>query len=368
MLLFFLAATLALFIAGVALPKAAALSPAFWAHLVLAVGVMTLITAAMQHFVPVLTRGRGAGPWLSRLPWVMALAGALASLVFVGMLPWLGLALAATLALAGVAGMMRWIRVMSQRTLGSPHPGLAWYVAALLCLGLGLTAALLIPLYPEWHAALRAFHLHINLYGFVGLTAVGTLQVLMPTAVGRPDAEAGRRLRTDLKWAASGALALALGKGLELDLLTWTGLAAWFWPLGRMLAAWWRLYRKELLAWHGQAPVLMAATLGYVSALSMSIDGVGRQGGPLTVFLPGFLFALVSGAAGQLAPVWAQPGATTAQHDISRRRLGRYGGARAVLFLSASLLPLLGYRCAGMPGLAALIWFMALFSLWLYRV
>lgn len=367
MLLFFLAATLALLVAGVALPKAAPLPPAFWAHLVLAVGVMSLITAAMQHFVPVLTRSRGAGRWLSGLPWVMALAGGLATSVFVGILPWPSLALAALLALAGSLGMGVWMRAKARQTLGKPHPGLAWYVAAMLCLVLGLAAAMLIPLLPAWHTPLRAFHLHINLYGFVGLTAVGTLQVLMPTAVGRPDAEAGRRLREDLKWAVAGSLALAAGKGLELDPLAWVGLAAWLWPLWRMLAAWWRLYRKEIIAWHGQAPVLMAATLGFVSTLMLTIDGVGRASGPLAVFLPGFLFALVSGAAGQLAPVWAQPGASTALHDVSRRRLGRFGGARAILFLSAALLPLLGYRCAGMPGLAALLWFVGLLALWLYR-
>jgi hypothetical protein len=209
MLLFFLAATLALLVAGVALPKAATLSPAFWAHLVLAVGVMSLITAAMQHFVPVLTRVRGAGRWIGRLPWLMLLAGVLVASVFLGAMPWVMLTLAAALGLAGAGAMLHWMRAKARQTLGKPHAGLAWYVAAMACLSLGLAAAALIPWFPAWHPALREFHVHINLYGFVGLTAIGTLQVLMPTVAGRLDPEAGLRLKEDLKWALAGAMLLA---------------------------------------------------------------------------------------------------------------------------------------------------------------
>jgi len=47
--------------------------------------------------------------------------------------------------------------------------------------------------------------------------------------------------------------------------------------------------------------------------------------------------------------------------------LGRYGGVRAVLFLTSSLLPVLGFKCSGMPGLTALFWFLLLFVIWLWR-
>jgi hypothetical protein len=368
MLLFLLAATLALLVAGVALPKASVLAPVFWVHLVLAVGVMSLISAAMQHFVPVLTRGRGAGRWLGRLPWVMAAAGLLSLPVFLGYLPWGMLSLAAGLGLSGVTAMLLWMHARGRQTLGRPHPGLAWYLAAVACLGAGLNAAALIPWLPEWHVELREFHSHINLYGFIGLTAIGTLQVLLPTAAGRPDPEAGMRLRLDLKWALAGALLLATGKAVGLDWLVWAGVGAWLWPLGRMALAWGRLYRREILAWHGQTPVLMAALLGYASALILNLELIGVSNGPLGVFLPAFLFPLVSGAAGQLAPVWALPGQGSAQHAASRASLSRHGGLRAGLFLTAALLPLLGLRCAGMPGLTAMIWFLVLFAVWLYRV
>ncbi|MDD5364566.1 MAG: hypothetical protein PHR30_04440 [Gallionellaceae bacterium] len=365
MLVFLVAATLALLAAGVALPRVAVMLPTpFWAHLVLAVGVMTLITAAMQHFVPVLTRSRGTGPWLARLPWLMALAGVLAVVVFAGWLDYPVVSLPAGLGLAGAIAMLAWMRRKGRGAVGPAHPGLNWYLAAMACLALGLAAAMLIPWLPEQHLALRAFHIHINLYGFVGLTAVGTLQVLMPTLSNRPDPEVGLRLRLDLKWAVAGALLLALGKAVEVDWLVWLGLAGWAWPLARLALAWVRLYGRNIARLHGGEPMLAAALAGFVCALLGAWQGLEQ---PLVVFLPGFLFPLVSGAAAQLSPVWLRPGLATPWHAASRLALNRHGGLRALLFLTAAALPVLGYKCAGMPGLTALFWFLIVFTVWLWR-
>ncbi len=364
MLILLLAATLALLFGGVALPRLWVVPPAFWAHLVLAVGVMSLITAAMQHFVPVLCRGRGAGPWMGRLPWLMLAAGVLAALTLLGRLDWVWIVPAALLALLGAALMLRWMLLRASAALGGPHPGLAWYVAAMGCLAAGLAAAALIPLAPAWHAALRAFHVHINLYGFVALTAVGTLQVLMPTVASRPDPEAGMRLKRDLKWALAGSVLLASGQTADQIWLAGAGVALWGWVLVRMVRAWIRLFGRRLVSLHGNEPPLFAATLGLAAAMISSL-GLGLSSGPLSVFLPGFLMPLVSGAAGQLAPVWLRPGRREAWHERSERHLGRWGGLRALLFLSAAWLPLAGYKCAGMPALTALFWFGILFVLWL---
>lgn len=363
MLVALLVATLIALFAGQALPKAISVAPAFWAHLVLALGVMTLITAAMQHFVPVLTRGRGPDRWTARLPWLMTASGALALVIFAGWLDFLWVPVAALLALFGAVAMIVWMLDRARKTLGRPHPGLDWYVAAMACLALGLIAAMLIPLFPEWHAPLRAFHLHINLYGFIGLTAVGTLQVLMPTAANQFDPQAASRLRGDLKWAASGSLILAIGQAW-LPPLAWLGGALWGWVLGHMAVAWWRLHRSHLLALHGAAPVLLAATLGFAFAMIGTLLEIGS---PLTLFLPGFLMPLVTGAAGQLAPVWTEPTRPVAWHNEARLRLTRWNGARALLFLSATLLPLFGYKCSGMPALTALVWFGIVLALWLSR-
>jgi hypothetical protein len=365
MLIALIVATLLAFLAGQALPKAIGAAPAFWAHLVLAAGVMSLITAAMQHFVPVLTRGRGAGPWAARLPFLMLAAGILALAVFGGILGFVWVTAAAGLALTGALLMMAWMRAKAGKALGKPHPGLAWYVAAMGCLALGLAAAILVPFFPEWHAALRDFHIHINLYGFVGLTAVGTLQVLMPTAANRPDPHVASRLRTDLKWALLGTLMLAAGQAM-LPPLAWLGGLLWAWVIFNMGRAWWRLHRARLFAWHGAEPVLAAALIGFACALAGTLFGPDSLG-PLTIFLPGFLMPLVTGAAGQLAPVWVEAGRSAARHAEDRARITRWNGPRALLFLSAALLPLLGYKCSGMPALTALVWFGIVFAVWLYR-
>jgi hypothetical protein len=365
MLIALIVATLLAFLAGQILPKAIGAAPAFWAHLVLAVGVMTLITAAMQHFVPVLTRGRGAGRWAARLPFLMLAAGGLALAVFGGVLDYVWVVAAAGLALAGALMMMAWMRSKAGKTLGKPHPGLAWYGAAMGCLSLGLVAAILIPVFPEWHTALRIFHLHINLYGFVGLTAVGTLQVLMPTAANRPDPHVAGRLRTDLKWALLGSLLVAIGQAL-LPPLAWLGGLLWAWVIFNMGLAWWRLHRARLFAWHGAEPVLFAALIGFAFALAGTLFRPDSLG-PLTIFLPGFLMPLVTGAAGQLAPVWIEAGRNAARHAEDRAKITRWNGPRALLFLTAALLPLLGYKCSGMPALTALVWFVIVFANWLYR-
>jgi hypothetical protein len=365
MLIALIVATLLAFLAGQTLPKVIAIDPAFWAHLVLAVGVMTLITAAMQHFVPVLTRSRGAGRWTARLPLLMLAAGGLALAVFSGRLDFVWITAAALLALIGAGAMLLWMRDKARRMLGRPHPGLAWYVAAMTCLGLGLIAAAAIPWLPAWHAELRAFHIHINLYGFVGLTAIGTLQVLMPTAANQPDPEVGARLRHDLKWALAGSLALAIGQALWPP-LAWLSGALWFWVLVRMGRAWWRLHRAKIFAWHGAEPVLAAALFGFACALAGVLLG-SENLLPLTIFLPGFLMPLVTGAAGQLGPVWIETGRTLARHAADRARITRWNSIRALLFLTAALLPLFGYRCSGMPALTALVWFGMVFALWLYR-
>lgn len=370
MLIVLLAITLALLVGGVALPKVVAASPVVWAHLVLAVGVMSLITAAMQHFAPVLARGRGPDAWLRYLPWMMAGTGLLLVGALAGWLPWGVVSVAALVGLFGALSMASWMMGLSRRSVGPPHPGMCWYVAAMFCLALGLGAALLIPLFPEAHAVLRVFHLHINLYGFVGLTAVGTLQVLMPTAAGESDPKASGRLKYGVRLAFFGSLMLAAGQAAEAFWLAASGAGLWGWVVGDMLLAWLRRFRSRMFRWHGVEPALGVAGVGFVAALAaalMDSAGMLELGNPLAIFLPGFLFPLVSGAAGQLAPVWMKPGRREDWHLASVVALGRWGGARALLFLSATLIPLFGFQCAGMPALVGLFWFGILFVVWLAR-
>ena len=329
-------------------------------HLILAVGAMPLIFGAMSHFVPVLTRTRGAAPALASLPFLALAGGALAvsALSVTGMF-W-GRYAGALLAGGAAAALLVWSGRRRAAMLGRPHPGLAWYQAALACLLLALLAILASAVWPQQTVALRRLHLHLNTLGFIGLTALSTLAVLQPTVVGRPDPEAGPRLKRDLPWAIAGTALVAIGAAW-FGPLAWIGGALWTVPLVRLGASWIRLYRAEILAPHGVAPLLAGALGGLL--LSTLFGAVGaldafRGTEPAFVFVAGFMLPLVSGAATQLLPVWLRPGVQDAWHAELRRRLGRYGGIRAMLYGVAGIAAGMGLDGGLMLAAATLVWFL----------
>ena len=332
-------------------------------HLILAVGAMPLIFGAMSHFIPVLTRTRAAAPGLLGIP-VLALAGGALVVgalsrpsVFWGVLGGAGGALPAARAL------LAWSRRRRTEMLGRPHPGLAWYDAALACLMLALLAILAGAAWPRQAIALHRLHLHLNTLGFVGLTAVSTLAVLLPTVAGRPDPEVGPRLRRDLPWATAGTLLVAIGAAW-FGPLAWIGGALWAVPLTRLGTSWLRLYRTEIFALHGAAPLLAAALTGFALSLifgamtSLAAEGGFRATQPTLAFVGGFMLPLVSGAASQLLPVWLRPGIQSDWHARLRARLGRYGGVRAVLFCLGGIAAGLGREWGLLLDAATLIWFL----------
>lgn len=332
-------------------------------HLILAVGAMPLIFGAMSHFIPVLTRTRAAAAGLFSIP-VLALAG---GALVVGALSMPGLYwgryAGALLALTAAGALLAWSRRRRAGMLGRPHPGLAWYDAALACLVLALLAILAGAVWPQQAIALHRLHLHLNTLGFVGLTAVSTLAVLLPTVAGRPDPQVGPRLRRDLPWATAGTLLVAIGAAW-FGPLAWIGAASWTVPLVRLGASWLRLYRAEILALHGAAPLLAAALAGFALSLvfgamaPLAAAGGFRASQPALAFVGGFMLPLVSGAASQLLPVWLRPGIQSDWHARLRARLGRYGGVRAVLFCLGGIGAVLGREWGLLLGAATLIWFL----------
>jgi hypothetical protein len=342
------AALLALVTAGVLLITGQA-APQLAAHLALALGVMPLVLAAMAYFVPVLTRSGSAGPaawWPPVMAWG---GGALAIVSFANDFSTTGLELAAALAGLAALGLGSWTLNRVRHMLGPRHRGLDWYLAALGFLLLALLAVILMPLYPVQRNALRLFHLHANLLGFVGLTALGTLQVLLPTCMGQPDPGAVLRLRRDLKWAAAGALLIAVGVALRLPghgamagpALALLGAVLYVVVILRMLHAWQSRFGKALVQLHGAAPSLTSAALGLLGLL---ILGIGHSFGWLPArpavagFVIAFLLPLVSGAAAHLLPAWLRPGAQSPWHQALRARLCRWGGVRGLLLLLFGLM------------------------------
>jgi hypothetical protein len=242
----------------------------------------------------------------------------------------------------------------ARASIGTPHPCIRWYVAATACLAGALLAVLAMPYAPEQYVALKRLHLHLNLLGFVGLTAVGTLQVLVPTAAGAADPRAAPRLDADLKWALAGTLLIAAGAAW-LPLAAALGLFFWLSLAIRIARDWFTLYPDRLLAWHGAPPSLGGALAGFTIVLVL---GALHGGGALdprdavVAFILAFLLPLVTGALTHLAPVWLRPGPQTAWHEQVRAALGRYAGARACLFVAGGVLA--GFGIAAGTAVAAL--------------
>lgn len=315
-------------------------------HLALAVGMLPLMFGAMLYFSPVLTRSGEAGRLVSRLPWLAMLGG----LTVVGAFAvpgWMepGRLAAAALGLGAALTLLGWMGGRSRMALGPAHPCLRWYQAALGCFALAMLAVPAMSLWPEHYLALKHFHLHLNVLGLIGLTAVGTLHVLMPTATGQPDGRTATRLRSGLVPALGGTLLVAAGAAW-LSELAWLGVALWLVPLFRLLAAWGQGNRQRIVVWQGVPPSLAAAGVGFFLALLLGpLHGVGWIAAQDAAhgFIAGFLLPLVTGALSQLLPLWLRPGTQSAWHENVRAALGKWGGLRGGLFAVGGLLVTLGW-------------------------
>lgn len=314
-------------------------SPPAVAHLAFAVGIVPLIFAAMIHFIPVLTRTGDPARWIHRIPNLAQGSGLLAVVAMQGWLPrgWLPVAILADLCLAAI--LLNWIASRARATLGTPHPGWRWYGAALGCLMLALVGVLLLSIWPHYWRGLRNFHLHLNTLGLLGLAAMGTIPVLLPTALGKPDPEAAGWLRRRLWLVAGGALVVASG-------------AAIIWPFAAPGAAlilvaalglvgqWGRRFGFRPILADGVGASLLVAVVGLMLALASGVvHGAGLSGGRATllVWTAGFLLPLVTGALSQLLPVWRWPGPQTPARILMRKRLAMTGRWRAACFLLAAV-------------------------------
>jgi len=362
MLPLLVASTLAAFAAALALTLSGAVTRAAAAHIAFAIGVMPLIFAAMMHFVPVLTRSRAPEGAMRRMPLAFLAAGALAACAFLHPVWFTPLVHAgAGLAFLAALVMAVWIARRGRAALGAPHPGLYWYLAAALCLLLALAAALAIPALPAQRVALRHFHLHLNTLGFIGLTALGTLAVLLPTAAGRPDPQAARWLRRMLLPAFAGVLLTAIGAAAWTP-AAYPGVLLLFAPAAYLGVTWARRFHQEIVCLHGAAPSLALALMGLLGMLVISVlhGAADLDGGDaIAGFLLAFLLPLVTGAASQLLPLWLKPGAQTDWHRHARARLGRYAVLRGQTFVIAGWLVALGWPHGAWLALAGLVMFAA---------
>ena len=341
-------------------------SPVAVAHLAFAVGIVPLIFAAISHFVPVLTRTGDPESRIRWLPALMQLSGLLLVVTLQGWLPRWVLHPIVTVDLVFGLILLHWIFARSRRCLGAPHPGWRWYAAAMACL---LLALLVVPLFtavPKWYGPLRAVHLHLNTLGLVGLAALGTLPVLLPTVLGRGDPQAAAWLRRRLWPAVAGVVAISVGAGF-LWWLAVPGAAILFVVGFGLIGQWVQRYGAARLLRDGAAASLLAALLGLLFNLTAGVaHGAGLLAArpAIAAWGVGFLLPLVTGALTQLLPVWRWPGPVTPARGVMREKLAATGIWRAVFFLLGGLSVIIGLPLAGgvFSGAAIALFALALVS------
>ena len=160
---------------------------------------------------------------------------------------------------------------------------------AVLCLLGGLAAIVAAYVWPLAFTGLRLAHVRLNLFGFVGLTALGTLHVLLPTVFGAPDPKTPSRLRQDLPLAFGGVLAVACAGLLPAPFDSGAlllGLTLYGVCVLKLAGAWWAAYGAKL--WRDGVAALLVGALGGLCVVLMVQAGEG--GGEL-----------IAGAAVQIA-------------------------------------------------------------------
>lgn len=345
----------------------------FFVHGVFVLAALPLMWAAMLHFIPVLTRSRDAPRGLLALPWLsMGLAVVLLA-GLAGLLPRHVLLLPALLIGAGAASLLGWAVRRGRQALGKPHPGLRWYLAALGCLLGGLAAAFGMLLDPKHYAAWYGLHLHLNLLGWVGLTVLGTLPVLLPTCMSLPNSlpalrgtarpvtgnepNAAARLQRGLPWAVAGVLAIALAAAGGWPWLGAGGAVVLVLVIAAHWRAWLAFYGTPQ-RWPGPALSLLLGSAFLFLLLALgSVHGAGHFAGArlLPALVAGFLLPTVLGALAQLLPVWRFPGPDSPARQTFRQTLARGAAARGGLCVLAGVGQLLGLAPSlALAGIAVL--------------
>jgi len=324
------------FLLALILGASAVLTPVAALHVAFAVGIVPLIFGAMLHFVPVLTRTGSPHRLVALLPFGAQATGIGIVLAIQGLLersslhPLAGLDLLFSLLLIG------WTIARARRTVGRAHPGWRWYLASLALFGAAVAA---IPFFVSGSdpLAARLFHLHANTLGFIGLAALGTLPVLMPTILRTADPQAAPWLHRRLPVAFAGALLVAGGSAFLWYAALVGGVFLIVVAIG-LLAHWLRAFGGRAMLRDGAALSLGFALafliLLLLASATHAVDAASADGF-VFAFVAGFLLPLVTGALSQLLPVWRFNGTRTAERGAMRAILVRTGQWRAPLFVAA---------------------------------
>jgi hypothetical protein len=347
--------------AALAFAMSGDLSKLGFAHAVFAGAALPLMLAAITHFVPVLTRSRSPAAAVWTLPGLAGLGGLGASAVFA--FGWSRAVLMLPAALVGLVALLAavWIGRRIAGAFGPAHPGARWYVAALGFLLLAMAAVFGLLLDADRYQAWRNLHLHANLLGWIGLTALGTLPVLLPTVLQKMQPTVAARLRIELPVAVGGALAIALGAAFGWPWLALCGAAVLAYVPARHLQTWSTFFGAERLVRGVAASLAAATTFLLLLLLAGAAHGFGALPGErmLSAYVFGFLLPLILGALAALMPVWRFAGPDSAQREAFRAALERHARLRAFLCVLAGVLQLFAVAWAAMFAAAAVALFAA---------
>ncbi|ALJ22224.1 multicopper oxidase domain-containing protein [Microbacterium sp. No. 7] len=303
-----------------------------------------------QHFADTLLRrpAPGGRPGLAVR---LALQTGGAALVTAGMLAASVPLVIAGAALVGLAALMHGVILWMQLrgALPARFALLVRYyiVAAAVFLG-GIALGALMGADPTTTERLVTAHIVLNAFGWIGLTALGTLVLLWPTVLhARADGTGGRRA---LPLLAAGILLAALGPIVGIRLLVPLGMMLWLVGAALIARDGWAQARAmppgTFAGWSLAAAfcwvVAAGATLGVQAAVAPDWGGLRAEYlivlGPLVA---GFIVQLLSGALSYLLPVVAigsPAGARAAAETLDRGsafRVTAFNGAIAL-----SLLPM----------------------------
>ncbi|WP_350275774.1 hypothetical protein [Kribbella sp. HUAS MG21] len=292
--------------------------------------------------------------------WFVTLAGAVAVVVAVG---WHGVGLLAQLRAALPARFAVTVR---------------FHVAAAALLPVGVTiGVLLVKVQADpWHVRLLVAHASINLLGWIGLTALGTLVTLWPTMLRTriaPGAEAAAR--RGLPILLSGVVLAAGGALADVRLITVLGYLAYLAGLCVLARSFVAAARSSTPDSYATYSVFAALCwlLGCLIALAgvvITSGGWAHLDARFTWFTPflaaGFGVQLLLGALSYLIPValGGGPGPVRAANDVlDRLAATRVVAANGALLVSALPVPAAVRVSCSVVVLAALASFLPLLIL-----
>lgn len=321
-------------------------------HMLLLGAVSTAILIWSQHFADALLRRPAAGGRAS-LAARLAAHTVGAVLVLAGMLSQatpLVLAGAIVVAANALAHAALLARQLGQALAGRFAPLIWYYVAASLALVAGVAIGMAMSTGGGAdHDRLFAAHVALNVFGWIGLTVIGTVVLLWPTVLRTrvlPGTDAASRRALPL--LAGGTVLLAVGSVLELRAIAALGILAYLVGLGWVLLRLGQQARQAApityAGWSmGAALAWFAASTVVVGVDLLAAGGWGEfvvlLGGTVPMLAVGFAAQIVLGALSYLLPVVLGGGPEAGK--ASARELDRGSLFRVIVINGGILLYLL---------------------------